>query len=122
MLEPAPLSDKRPLPPPLDFPYPPCSICGEECLLESGFYCPMCGASWPTTGAPEGDWEEPAAERCPSTIRPWVSNRFYPSLQGLVYRCVLDVGHTEAERGAERHRHPDYSDGWTGDEEVGPTC
>lgn len=107
----------RPLPPPLDFPYPPCSICGEEChLTDDTFTCPACGASWPTVGAPEGEWtDNPDAAQCPSTYRPWADAKYagIPILHFQTYRCALDYGHADADRGAGRHVHPEWQDGWT---------
>jgi hypothetical protein len=111
----------RPLPPPLEFPIPPCSICGEECQLDENFYCPMCGATWPTEGAPEGEWnDEPKADQCPSEHRPWAAEKYanIPILRAKVYRCVLDAGHADAGRGADRHLHPEWQDGWTDAEAV----
>lgn len=112
---------RRPLPPPLDFPYPPCSICGNDTSYEEGFYCAPCGASWPSEGAPEGEWdEEPNAEQCPSEHRPWAAEKYagMPALHQMVYRCSLDAGHADAGRGADRHVHPDWQDGWTDTEAV----
>lgn len=112
---------RRPLPPPLDFPYPPCSVCGEDTTFEEVFYCAPCGASWDEHGAPEGEWEDPAAEQCPSTHRPWAGEKYanIPILREKVYRCALELGHAEAERGAKRHIHPEWQDGWT-DAEAAP--
>lgn len=115
-------AETRPLPPPLDFPYPPCSICGEECQLEdNSFRCAPCGASWPTDGAPEGDWDEPKAQPCMSTYRPWAAQRYadMPILHQQVYRCALEAGHVAAERGAAKHVDPEWRDGWT-DKEAMP--
>lgn len=113
----------RPLPPPLEFPYPPCSICGEDVQLEdNSFFCAPCGASWPTEGAPEGEWDDyPAAEQCPSEYRPWADEKYanIPILREKVYRCALDVGHIEADRGAGKHMHPEWQDGWTDKESAG---
>lgn len=34
--------------PPLEFPYPPCSVCGKECDHDGdGLTCPGCGLDWP---------------------------------------------------------------------------
>lgn len=104
----------RPLPPPLEFPYPPCSICGEECQLEGSWYCPACGADWPTEGAHlyDGTWDEPKAEQCTSVIRPWDDSERFPDLKDIEYRCILDEGHLHAGRGSELHQHPEWYDGW----------
>lgn len=101
-------------PPPLEFPYPPCSICGEECQLDDYWYCPSCGASWPTEGAHlyDGEWTEPKAEQCLSQIRPWEHEERFPNIRDTEYRCVLEDGHRNDGRGADLHRHPEYCDGW----------
>lgn len=107
----------RPLPPPLEFPYPPCSICGTECELhDNSFYCIACDAGWPTEGAPEGYWwVNDETEQCPSTYRPWKAQEY--AYLGLlcetVHRCILEAGHLDAGRGADKHMHPGWADGWT---------
>lgn len=107
----------RPLPPPLEFATPPCSICGKSTEYEDGsFYCYDCLACWPSEGAPEGEWyEDPGRllDQCPSVMRPWADSVIYQRLRDRSYRCVLDAGHLEGERGTDRHRHPEWSEGWT---------
>ena len=103
---------KRPLPPPLEFRTPDCSICGEETVFEEGFYCENCQAAWDEHGAPEGEWyEDPKreAEQCPSIHRPYPDNA-NERLAAIEYHCVLELGH--ADRDVPLHQAPDSWGGW----------
>ena len=102
----------RPVPPSLEFPTPPCSICGEDTEYDDGFHCPYCEAYWSKDGAPEGEWYAPKAEQCRSVLRPWEDRPEYPTIQDTEYRCFLEEGHRELDRGAVLHRHPEEYGGW----------
>lgn len=107
----------RPLPPPLAFDDPPCSVCGEGTHLEDGAYtCDRCGASWDAfTAADEpGGWDGDETEQCPSQMRPYADQyrRLPESMRGRTYRCALTVGHDK------RHLHPEWQRGWTNAEAV----
>lgn len=86
----------RPAPPPLEHPLPPCPLCGEDTDYDDGFYCAPCGASWDSDRSHldgYSSWDDPDAEQCPATVRPWADSIRYPTLAGVVWRCLLTVGH-----------------------------
>lgn len=86
----------RPAPPPLEHPVPPCSLCGEETVYDDGFYCLDCEASWDSDLSHldgYSSWDDPAAEQCPATVRPWAGSTRYPALADTVWRCLLSTGH-----------------------------
>jgi hypothetical protein len=100
---------KRPVPPPLAFVPPNCSICGEETRVEDGYYCDNCEATWDYDGAPDGAWIELDAEQCPSIHKPY-PNDTNERLAAIEYRCLLEADH--ANRGVDTHQHPQSWDGW----------
>lgn len=77
----------RPQPPPLEYQYPLCGICGHEVTSydPDSFNCEGCDATWPTGASADGAWNEPDAERCPST--------HYHEYLKETFRCVLTAGH-----------------------------
>lgn len=96
---------KRTPPPPLEYPCPPCSICGEATDYEDGsFYCSDCGASWNADmGHQDGysRWDDPGLPQCPATVRPYKGDGRYPFLSKVTYRCLLSTNHDNQHRGTD---------------------
>lgn len=86
---------KRPTPPELDFPYPPCSICGEDTYHDGdSFRCDPCGAIWSGTGP--GEWMEPELEVCGATRKPFDRDYLEPKYEKLRHYldyCIREKGH-----------------------------
>ena len=101
----------RAAPPELEFPYPPCSLCGEDTDYDDGFYCSPCGASWSTEGR-DGDLVDPDLKVCPSTHKPFDRPDLgaeYESIRHHVNHCIREDGHDG------KHRSDIYSE-WGDDQ------
>jgi len=92
----------RPLPPPLEHPLPPCSLCGETVEYDGGhFYCEACGCSWDSDGSHldgQSSWDNPTLEQCPATVRPYMGSIKYPRLADVVLRCLKSESHAGVHR------------------------
>lgn len=90
----------RPAPPELEFPYPPCSLCGEDTYHDGdGFRCDPCGASWGDRG--EGWWDEPDLPACPASYKPFDRPDLEEKYEGIrhhAFRCILPVAHVGKHR------------------------
>jgi len=85
----------RPEPPELEFPYPPCSMCGEGTYHDGdGFCCDPCGAYWSGNGP--GGWSDPDIKACPSTCKPFDRPGLaaeHESIRHHVNHCMRAGGH-----------------------------
>ena len=99
---------KRPAPPDLEFRCPDCPFCDRELTCDGdSFFCESEGcakATWDRSGQ-HGEWDEPDAPRCESTIKPFDAEK-YPSIGDTTYQCLFEDGHDG------KHNHPEY-DEWT---------
>lgn len=99
---------ERPEPPELEFPYPPCSMCGEDTYHDGdGFRCDPCGAYWGERGA--GSWMEPGLKACGATRKPFDRGDLEPKYEGIRHHkdyCIREAGHDGS------HRANAYSE-WT---------
>lgn len=91
----------RPTPPGLEFPYPPCSLCGEDTYHDGdGFRCDPCGASWSSSGC-DGLYDEPEVPACAATYRPHdrpdLGSEF-ERIRNFVNRCNLPADHDGKHR------------------------
>lgn len=90
----------RATPPELEFPTPPCSICGEGTHWDEGFRCDPCGASWNDAGQ-DGLWDEPNARRCTATSKPFDRPGLAPEHEGIrhhISHCTLAADHDGEHR------------------------
>lgn len=99
------MTDRRELAPPLEFPLPPCPVCGRTVDLGEIFSCGYCKVTWPVKLAHlrDGRWDNPDTPQCASAYREGICS----------YHCILDAGHTG------KHRHPDLQEGWLTEQQVG---
>lgn len=100
----------RPLPPPLEFPPPPCTICGDDCDYDDGWFCVPCGISWDEPAHHNnGAWDEPDKPQCTSRWSPYQGLMYdaYPALKATTYRCRRTDGHDG------NHVAPDSLQPWT---------
>ena len=85
----------------LEFPYPPCSLCGEDTYHDGdGLRCDPCGASWSSSGG-GGTWDEPDALACPATHKPFDYpglDEKYENIRHHVKWCMLPAGHDDKHR------------------------
>lgn len=100
---------ERPAPPELEFPYPPCSMCGEDTYHDGdGFRCDPCGAYWGSqTGS--GSWMEPDLKACGATRKPFDHGDLSPEHENIRHHkdyCIREVDHDGP------HRADAYSE-WT---------
>lgn len=104
----------RHAPPELEFPYPPCSICGEDTNNEGdGFFCEACGVSWSNDGR-NGSWDEPETKACTSTHKPFDRDDLASEnekIRHFVKHCIFDLDHDGD------HDAGDYTT-WTDDQAV----
>lgn len=109
----------RPVPPPLEWRCPDCSVCGNEtkCVEAGCFECRSCAITWTSDG--EGEWDEPDEERCAETVQPWLDNTWIKDddeRKHKEFRCVLAAGHDEDEDNLTPHANPEmgsvYARGW----------
>lgn len=109
----APHDGTRCPPPDLEFPPPPCPLCGEDCGFDDGPYCEACGVYWRPDGT-AGRWDEPALKVCPSTYKPFDRADLSPEHERFrhhVVHCILALDHDQ------RHRS-DASTAWADHQEV----
>lgn len=107
-----PLHDgTRPSPPDLEFPYPPCSVCGKDTYHDGdSLRCDPCGISWRDSGQ-SGEWDEMDAIRCPSSFKPHDHPRLSPeheSVRHFLNHCIREEGHEG------KHRSNEWTE-WTDD-------
>jgi hypothetical protein len=113
----------RPAPPPLCWRCPTCSICGNATHSErGGFQCDYCNCWWDASGIDDdddGEWNEPDAEQCSTTVQPYLDNTWIPDgdeRKHQEYRCLLDAGHDNVGPDAvDPHANPDmttHAKGW----------
>jgi hypothetical protein len=87
--------NERPLPPPLEFPFPPCSVCGEDCDHDGASFCCLnCNCSWPSKSPhlDEGEWDEDDEEQCDATDQPYLNSE-HKSVKEKTFRCIRTKGH-----------------------------
>ena len=101
----------RATPDDLKFPYPPCSLCGEDTYHDGdGFRCDDCGAYWSNTGT-GGQWDEDDAPACTVTHKPFDRPDLVPeheSIRHHVTYCRLP-----GNDGHDTHRSYDDLTTWT---------
>jgi len=102
----------RPLPPLLEYRCPDCSICGKETSYEDeSFTCEDCNCSWPERNAYDfpGEWNDPEAQQCGETIRPYLTNTWIKAddiRKHLAFRCERDADHVDsASPDTKPHAH-----------------
>lgn len=96
----------RPLPPPLEFETPPCSVCGTFTeYAEQRFRCPDCGCSWGRSGAHlhEGRWDDRSAQQCPDVLSAEEGSAVARQ-PDEAHRCMRTAGH------AGDHVHPEVGE------------
>lgn len=93
----------RPAPPELEFPCPPCSLCGEDTYHNGDcFRCDDCGAHWGGNGP--GGWDEPGLPVCTSTNKPFDYpglSAEHESIRHHVDHCIRVEGHDGEHRANE---------------------
>lgn len=93
----------RPPPPELEFPYPPCSLCGGATDYDDGFRCRPCGVSWSNDGR-DGSWDEPELKVCASTNKPFDRPDLgaeHESIRHHVDHCIREEDHDGMHRSDE---------------------
>lgn len=93
----------RPAPPELEFPYPPCSLCGGGTEYDEGFFCRSCGAQWDSSGR-NGGWDEPDLKACGATRKPFDRPDLAPEHEGIRHHmdyCIREEGHEGNHRADE---------------------
>lgn len=102
----------RPPPPELEFPYPPCSLCGEDTDCEDeSFVCRPCGAYWDRSGQ-RGSWDEPKLRACGATRKPFDRDDLDPKYESIRHHkdyCIREKDHDD------KHRADPYSE-WEDEE------
>ena len=90
----------RPQPPELEFPYPPCSLCGEDTYHDGdSFRCDPCGAWWGGTGP--GSWMEPDLKACGATRKPFDRDDLAPEHESIRHHkdyCIREADHDGPHR------------------------
>lgn len=94
----------RPDPPELEFPYPPCSLCGKDTYHDGdSFVCDPCGAYW-SSNTGRGSWMEPDLKVCASTHTPFDRPDLgaeHESIRHHVAHCMREDGHDGKHRSDE---------------------
>lgn len=103
----------RPAPPGLEFPFPPCSVCGKTTDHDGdGFYCSDCGISWGEMG--EGRWDDPEEKACLSAFKPFDRDNLAPEHEKIRHHivwCFQSLDH------AGKHRSDEFTT-WTDEQAV----
>lgn len=91
----------RPAPPALEYPFPPCSVCGESTNHDGDdLYCDSCGIYWPDEGGPgvwTSDGDGVPGIQCTSTIAPYLYSPTAPEgIRDFRFRCALDHNHVDS--------------------------
>ena len=102
----------RPSPPELEFPYPPCPLCGEDTYHDGdSFRCDPCGAHWADNGA-SGAWMEPHLKVCGATRKPFDHPDLEPKHESIRHHqdyCIREKDHDG------KHRADQFSE-WSDDD------